>query len=117
MRILVCGSRTWTNHETIESALRPFTDNQPNTTVIHGGAKGADTLAGNIAYRIGFLVEEFPADWKRYGKAAGMIRNQQMLVEGKPNIVLAFQIGDSRGTQNMIDIARKAGIEVRVYKG
>jgi hypothetical protein len=52
----------------------------------------------------------FPADWEKYGKAAGPIRNQQILVEGKPDLVVAFQGG--RGTANMVSRAQQAGVPV-----
>jgi hypothetical protein len=56
----------------------------------HGGAKGADTIAGLIARELGKFVTEFPADWNRYGKGAGPIRNRQMLDEFRPEVVFAF---------------------------
>lgn len=71
-----------------------------------------------MAERIGLKVindgKGFPADWKRYGKAAGPIRNQQMIDEGKPDLVLAFHenINESRGTKDMVARARGIGIKV-----
>ena len=67
--------------------------------IIHGGAKGADTLANEFALENNIPVSVFPANWVKYGKAAGVIRNTQMLEEGKPNLVLAFPGGP--GTRNM----------------
>jgi len=116
MRILVCGSRTWYTCVTdIEKALRPYTGEQPNATVIHGGASGVDTAAGNVAYRMGFRTKVYPANWKLYGKSAGYIRNKQMLDEGKPDLVLAFWDGKSRGTKMMIELAKRAGIETKIF--
>ena len=88
-------------------------------TVIHGGARGADELGRKWAEQddsdTPVSIEAFPADWDRYGKRAGYIRNQQMLDEGKPDIVLAFRSeGESKGTDMMIDLARKAGVPVYV---
>ena len=79
--------------------------------VIHGGARGADDLArqwGEIS--VGIEGVEFRADWTARGKAAGMIRNQRMLDEGRPDLVVAFPGG--RGTADMVRRARKAGVEV-----
>ena len=116
MRILVCGSRTWyTCVAEIEAALRPYTGEQPDAVVIHGGASGVDTVAGNVAYRMGFQTKIYPANWALYGKSAGYIRNKQMLDEGKPDIVLAFWDGKSRGTKMMIELAQKAGVPVKIY--
>ncbi len=116
MRILVCGSRTWTDGGRIAENLLRLVVNQsvPLCTVIHGGARGADMLAGVAALKLGLDMRVFPADWKRYGRAAGAIRNQQMLDEGKPDIVLAFWDGKSRGTMDMVNRARKAHVEVRL---
>jgi hypothetical protein len=113
MRVLVCGSRNWQDLETIFRGLR---DLGPIEVVIEGEAPGADRLAAQAAHRLGITVLRFPADWDRYGKAAGPIRNQQMLDEGRPDLVLAYPLPDSRGTWDMVRRAVAAGIEVRVKK-
>jgi hypothetical protein len=86
------------------------------TLVIHGGARGVDSMAGAAAAQLKIPIRVFPADWKKNGKAAGPIRNQQMLDEGKPDLVLAFWDGKSRGTEHMIGLAKKAGILCRVVQ-
>jgi hypothetical protein len=85
--------------------------------VVHGAAKGADTIAGEIAEEMDIVVRTFPADWKKWGKAAGPIRNQEMLMEGKPDMVLAFHnnIDASKGTKHMVQIAERAGIQVLIF--
>ena len=83
-------------------------------TIIQGGAKGADFLAKVYAHECGIPCEEYPADWKAYGKAAGHLRNQKMLDEGKPDLVVAFPGGN--GTADMVARARKAGVEVLVVE-
>lgn len=82
--------------------------------VIEGEAKGADTMARNAAIHLGIHVERYPADWEKFGRAAGPIRNLKMLMEGKPTHVIAFHddIGKSKGTKDMINQARKAGLDV-----
>jgi hypothetical protein len=112
-RILVCGSRNFTNSEAIMAALLPYRE---AATVIHGGAPGADTLADVVARALGMDVLAYKADWKRHGKAAGPIRNQQMLDEGKPDLVIAFPLPGSIGTLDMITRARRAGIAVDVKR-
>lgn len=89
-------------------------------TVVHGAARGADRMAGEWARsrrEEGVIELPFPADWRRYGRAAGVLRNQRMLDEGKPDLVLAFHddIDHSRGTKDMVRRARGAQIEVRVF--
>lgn len=82
----------------------------PGVIIISGMAKGADSLAIDWAVVNWLRWEEYPADWETHGKAAGLIRNQQMLDEGKPDLVVAFPGG--RGTADMIRRAEKAGVEV-----
>jgi hypothetical protein len=94
-------------------AIRHVIDNLSNDdVVIHGAARGADTIAGWLAEQRGLQVMEFPAQWQKYGKSAGPIRNKQMLDEGKPDKVYAFYSDKkkSRGTANMAKQAKKAGI-------
>jgi len=117
--VLVCGSRSWGNRNSIEHALA-HSWVMGYRRLIHGGAKGADKIAAEIAENWGFIVTEFKAEWDKHGKAAGPIRNTKMLEEGKPDLVLAFQIGESSGTQHMVDISIEAGVQVRllrIYEG
>lgn len=121
MKLLVCGGRTYDNYDRVRQVLYDFCDefhladneyNMPNgLTIIHGGARGADSLADQWAVVNWVPIKEFKADWEKEGKAAGLIRNQRMLDEGQPDIVIAFPGG--RGTAHMKRIAREAGIEVR----
>ncbi len=113
MRILICGDRNWSDRKVIEQVIISF---PPETIIIHGGCRGADLIAACWAKVYGLDVIEFPADWKKHGKAAGPIRNQQMLDEGKPEEVWAFHpdISKSKGTKDMVNRARKAGILVEM---
>lgn len=110
MRILVCGSRHFNDKELLESELRKWDIH----TIIEGEARGADTLAREYGVSNGLAVLRFPADWATHGRAAGPIRNAQMLREGNPDLVIAFRGPNSRGTQNMINQAEKAGIQTVV---
>lgn len=86
-------------------------------TLIHGGADGADALAGAWAQHRDVPTVVFPItpeDWARWGKAAGAKRDARMLVEGEPDLVIAFEGG--KGTQNLIKQARKAGIAVDIVE-
>lgn len=116
--VLVCGSRDWTDVTTIKNRLRALPGWPGEWTVIEGGASGADRIAHEVAWDDGAAVTTFRANWQKHGKAAGPIRNQRMIVEGKPDIVLAFPRSEtSRGTWDMISRARKAGVDVRVWAG
>lgn len=115
MRLLVCGDRHWEDVATMRRALEallPF-------TVIEGEAPGADRMARVEAERLGITVRRYPAYWQRYGRAAGPIRNEQMLTEGRPTHVLAFHhnLAESRGTADMVRRARAAGIPVCIIRG
>ena len=123
MRILVCGGREYDDWKTFSETLwevmkQNNLDNQDyfegsnsrKITIIHGNAKGADFMARLWAKLWGCTEERFDADWKSFGKSAGIIRNQQMLDEGKPDLVVAFPGGS--GTAHMVASAKKAGVKV-----
>lgn len=116
MRLLICGDRNWTDRVMIKNNLERVMKTH-KIIVIEGEANGADKLAAMAARQLGLVVEPYPADWATYGKAAGPIRNQKMLDEGKPHIVVAYHdnIEASKGTKDMIQRAVRAGISVRIH--
>jgi hypothetical protein len=105
-RVLVCGGRDYNNFPHLYDVLDSYSIDE----LCHGAAPGADFYAGAYAQERFIPCVAFPADWKRDGKAAGPIRNQRMLSEFKPDLVIAFPGG--RGTAHMVAIARRAGVEV-----
>jgi hypothetical protein len=117
IRVLVTGSRDWSDYEVIEQAILNVTKNATGpVTIVHGAARGADTIAGEIAHLHGFDVEAHGAQWNKYGKAAGPIRNQEMVDLGA-DVVLGFMMPGSRGTKDCISRAQTAGLPVIVYEG
>lgn len=108
-RVLVCGDRKWDDYTLIYDTLNKV---GRIGLIIQGGARGADTHAKEWAQYYPKPFLHFPANWKKYGKAAGPIRNTQMLREGKPDLVIAFHdnIKKSKGTADMVRQARKASI-------
>jgi len=114
MRILVCGGRDFDDWHELHCRLIELTQEKDYSTnevvIMTGDACGADWLARTWAKWEGIEYLGFPADWKKHGKAAGGIRNQQMLDEGKPDLVVAFPGGV--GTADMVRRARKSGVEV-----
>ena len=113
MRVLVCGGRDYRDRARAYAEL----DRLPREglVIITGAANGADSLARDWCFaRDGVEIEQYPADWKTYGKAAGPIRNQQMIDEGRPDLVLAFPGG--RGTADMVKKAKAANIPVTEVK-
>lgn len=109
MRVLVCGGRDYTDYTHVKSVL----DELKPTTVIHGNARGADTLASQYARENKLDEIACPANWDLYGKSAGVIRNGMML-KHEPDLVVAFPGGP--GTAHMVSIATAAGFKVRVEK-
>lgn len=114
--ILVCGGRKYGNKDrlwAVLDALVNCSEENPlgdHVRIIHGAALGADVLADQWATCNWKTVQMFPADWNKHGAMAGPIRNQQMIDEGKPDLVVAFPGG--AGTADMVRRARAAGIEV-----
>lgn len=106
MKVLVCGGRNYHDSNKVAEILGGILPD----LIITGGATGADQEARQWAAKLGAPICMFPAQWDRYGEAAGPIRNAWMLEFGKPDLVVAFPGG--RGTADMISKARKAGIEV-----
>jgi hypothetical protein len=111
--MLVCGSREMHDRSCVAAVLKTYAGSASTTTLIHGAARGADTLAAEVGRFLGFTVQAFPAAWGELGRSAGMIRNQQML-EQKPDLVVAFFVAGAAniGTKGMVRIARKAGVPV-----
>lgn len=124
MRVLVCGGRDYKDRDTIYRVLNSLSGAslgdkpnpswlpRPDLEIISGMARGADSIAEEWAVSNWVMCHRFPAQWDKYGKSAGYKRNAQMLEEGKPDLVVAFPGG--KGTQMMVDLARKAGIAVEV---
>lgn len=117
-RILVCGDRNWTNYSAIRNTLKRFCDGKKNVVVIDGACRGADNLGHKAAKALGFKWQRFPADWTLHGKAAGPIRNREMVEKGKPELVLAFHnnIDQSRGTRDMLYAAKEAGVTTKLFR-
>ncbi len=115
MKVLVCGSRDFSDPFAVSLAVDKRMSELPTPThVIHGDAPGADRMAKQAAERHGHNVQPFPADWETHGKKAGILRNLRMLDEG-PELVIAFWNGASRGTAHTISEAKKRGIPVEVF--
>lgn len=108
-RVVVTGSRDWTDVAAVVWALSGY---EPQV-LIHGAARGLDSIAADVALLLGVpVIEAMPADWVTHGKAAGTIRNQRMLDEGRPDLVIAFPLPHSIGTRHMIGAALRAGVPV-----
>lgn len=113
MKVLVCGSRDWPNPQAVWDRVFAL---PVDTVVITGKAEGADSEARREAQRRGMFFVDVPVEsyhWQRLGRRAGLERNAVML-DLAPDLVIAFQHNESRGTQSTIDKARELGIPVEV---
>jgi hypothetical protein len=125
VKVLVTGSRTWTNRAAIRRELEKL---PPGTIVVHGGARrGADQIADEIARILGFEVRVYPVssqDWSEMGLAAGPIRNSKMLTKEHPDsegkiidcgLAFTLDLSKSKGTRDMVRKARAAFIPMDVF--
>lgn len=114
MKILVCGGRDFghipTERAFIYASLNELNEKYAITEVVTGGANGVDTFALWWATNHGKNRVAYPANWRVHGRAAGMIRNKEMLQRAKPDLVVAFPGGV--GTANMVSLAKKANVQV-----
>lgn len=114
MRVLVCGGRAYSDKRSVYHVLDRVALEHPVDCIISGCASGADSLAIDWAdddvHHPTVFVARFPADWRAHGRSAGPIRNQRMVDEGKPDLVVAFPGG--RGTADMVRRAEAAGVPV-----
>ena len=110
MRTIIAGSRTVTQLAIVEQAI--VDSGFLITTVISGGARGVDSLGEQWAQLEEIPIETYRADWNRYGKSAGPIRNEWMAT--KADALIAIWDGKSPGTRSMIDIARQHGLKVHI---
>jgi hypothetical protein len=119
MKVLVTGSRDHDPEWVRDQVVRWVRENAPaeRVTVIHGDAPGADWGAHLASQSITECAEvRVPAQWTTFGKPAGPRRNAEMLEDYQPDVVLAFPLGESRGTRDCIAQATRRGVEVLVYE-
>jgi len=110
MKVAVIGSRSFNDYDKMKSIL----DDMEITTIVSGGAIGADSLGAYYAKKHNIPTLIFKPDWDKHGKAAGFIRNK--LIINSSDVVVAFWDGESKGTKHSIDIANKLSKEVIIIK-
>jgi len=118
MRCIIAGSRTITDWQLVAAAVAA--SGFPISQVISGGARGVDALGERWARRRGIRLRRFPADWSRFGRRAGTVRNEEMAraaaAAPEGGCLVAVWDGVSRGTRHMIDLARQHGLAVYVHR-
>jgi len=113
MIVLICGDRNWHDFKTIEEFLTTLPS---DTVIVEGDCFGADKMSGYLAEKLGMFVIKVPAKWDKFGNIAGPLRNSTMIHCYEPDLVVAFHndLANSKGTKNMVNQAKLAGIKVKI---
>lgn len=114
MKTIIAGSRGFTNYQFLQTECDRILSSEEEVEIVSGGAKGADKMGEHYAKQKDFALTVFPADWDKFGKSAGYIRNKQMAQYA--DTLIAFWDGESRGTKHMIDLAEEMGLTVHIIK-
>ena len=114
MKLIIAGGRNFTDYKKLCQICDNILQDQTNIEIVSGAYyKGADKLGEQYAKERGCKIKQFPADWKRFGRAAGPKRNEQMA--NYADVLIAFWDGNSKGTKHMIELAKQARLKVKVY--
>jgi hypothetical protein len=113
MKILVCGSRSFTDEDTLVNYMNQYFSYKKDIVLISGGADGADTFAEQYAIRHSISKEIYHPNWDKYGLSAGFIRSECM-VDCKPDFVIAFWNGISTGTLDTLKLAARNKIKTLI---
>ncbi len=116
LKVVIGGCRNYKNYNDFKSTLNDYFEKLEKNyqiIIISGHCSGVDTMAEQYAYEKGYTLEIFPADWKKYGKAAGPKRNEEMVKAS--NTVIAFWDNSSKGTKNLITTAEKHNKNIIVF--
>lgn len=114
LKIIVAGSRDFTDYNLLKIKLDFYIGKHSDIEIISGTARGADRLGERYAEEKGLTLTRFSADWKKYGKRAGYLRNEEMAQYATHAVI--FWDGKSKGTAHMIELCKTYGINYRVIK-
>ncbi len=112
IKVIIAGGRNFDDFNKLCQVCDEFLQIQNNVEIVSGAYKGADLLGEKYAAERNFSIRQFPADWRRYGKSAGLKRNTEMAAYA--DALIAFWDGESKGTKHMIELAEHAGLKVKV---
>jgi len=112
MRIIIAGGRDFIDVDLLWSTMDALLEGVQDVTIVSGGARGADKMGERYADSKNLPVQRYPADWNKYGKQAGYLRNAEMAANA--DALVAFWDKKSNGTRHMIDLAKKAGLTITV---
>jgi hypothetical protein len=112
MKVIIAGSRDFNDYNELCKFCDHVLQNQKEIEVVSGTAKGADQLGEKYATERGYTIKQFPADWDKHGRSAGYIRNEEMAKYA--DALIAFWNGNSKGTEHMINLAKKYNLKIKV---
>jgi ABC-type enterochelin transport system substrate-binding protein len=112
MKLIIAGGRNFTDYQKLKKICDYILQNQTSIEIVSGGCRGADKIGEQYSKEKGYSLKRFPANWNRYGKAAGPKRNKQMA--NYADALIAFWDGKSRGTKNMIDLSKSVNLKIRI---
>lgn len=112
MKVIISGSRSFDDYDLLKKETKAFLEGLEEVEIVSGVSIGADLLGISYAKEMSYDIKKFPANWERHGLSAGVKRNYEMACYAKS--LICFWDGKSRGTANMIEVARKRGLTVKV---
>lgn len=120
-RVIIAGSRKFSDYqklkENCDRILREkLEDEECCVIIVSGHAQGADTLGEQYARERGLQLDAHPADWKKYGRSAGVIRNKEMAENADAQIAFPQEGEENRGTRNMVKIALTRGLTCNIVE-
>ncbi len=113
IKVIIAGGRNFDDFDKLFQVCDEFLQDQNDIEIVSGAYKGADLLGERYAAERNFPIKQFPADWRRYGKSAGLKRNTEMAAYA--DALIAFWDGKSKGTKHMIELATQGGLKVKVF--
>jgi len=113
-KVIIAGSRDFNDYKLLETKVHEILSGIPieDTEIVSGTARGADKLGERLAEQYNLKLTKFPAKWDKYGRSAGYIRNAEMAKYA--DMCIVFWDGKSKGSEHMIDLAQKNGLELHV---
>ena len=119
-RVIICGGSDFNDYNLLKNKCDYYLKNRiangENVIVVSGGSEGADSLGEKYAKERGFNIERFTANWSKYGKRAGYLKNKQMAEVGNACIAFMSSYGENKSAKNMVSIARENRLTVREVK-
>lgn len=112
LKVIIAGGRDFTDYHLLSKVCDFMLQNHSDIEIVSGCANGADKLGEKYAKEKGYSIKKFPADWEKFGRSAGFLRNDQMAQYA--DALIAFWDKKSKGTNHMINLAKKNKLKIKV---